>query len=709
MRRPSTLQETFAIANKLDQRQPSHTTAFPVVNREPNCPSPQQNEEVAQEVELVDNDVLVDKDCILNSSRVADVKNAWGNCEESTKKIHTSLLNLEVESPTLIAEILHTGNTGLPCRTVDSASSFKMLRNCMADPDDYSIDVSNVVRRRYDPSYYTIYLEETSEYKLHEDEHGKEYVWCVAVSNRWGIFFKFRLFKVHDMYYLDFDEFSVVDAHSSALYFTKSDLLDHLRWLCPESTIYRTTFPCIFSIYLLCFPMRLHSLSLSLVFLLLCLLTFCNAAFEIAGSAQCADCELNNFKTAHAFSGLHVTIDCKVEKEIKRVGKGELDADGKFKISLPKEIIVDVKNKHCFAQLHSAATPCPGVGATQIVFKSQIDGKVTFTPKEALTFSTALCTSKFLWPFFEYPPLPKTYSWKKHWPQITIPPLKKHHWKKVWPKITIPHPIVKTLPPPVPIYKPKPKIPVVKPLPPSVPVYKPKPKLPVVKPHPPSVPIYKPKPKIPVVKPLPPSVPVYKPKPKLPVVKPHPPSVPVYKPKIPVVKPLPPSVPVYKPKPKLPVVKPHPPSVPVYKPKPKPKIPVVKPLPPSVPIYKPKPKLPVVKPHPPSVPIYKPKPKIPVVKPLPPSVPIYNPKPPVKHLPPHVPIYKPPTKPIPHPFHKPPVVKPSVPIYKPLPPLFPLPPFYKKPCPPFSKFPPKSYGHPKFGYFPKFPPFKPIP
>ncbi|XP_042011623.1 proline-rich protein 4-like isoform X5 [Salvia splendens] len=379
--------------------------------------------------------------------------------------------------------------------------------------------------------------------------------------------------------------------------------------------------------------MRLHSLSLSLVFLLLCLLTFCNAAFEIAGSAQCADCELNNFKTAHAFSGLHVTIDCKVEKEIKRVGKGELDADGKFKISLPKEIIVDVKNKHCFAQLHSAATPCPGVGATQIVFKSQIDGKVTFTPKEALTFSTALCTSKFLWPFFEYPPLPKTYSWKKHWPQITIPPLKKHHWKKVWPKITIPHPIVKTLPPPVPIYKPKPKIPVVKPLPPSVPVYKPKPKLPVVKPHPPSVPIYKPKPKIPVVKPLPPSVPVYKPKPKLPVVKPHPPSVP----------------------------------------------------------------------------IYKPKPKIPVVKPLPPSVPIYNPKPPVKHLPPHVPIYKPPTKPIPHPFHKPPVVKPSVPIYKPLPPLFPLPPFYKKPCPPFSKFPPKSYGHPKFGYFPKFPPFKPIP
>ena len=151
------------------------------------------------------------------------------------------------------------------------------------------------------------------------------------------------------------------------------------------------------------------------------------------------------------YSGLHVTIDCKVEKEIKRVGEGELDADGKFKISLPKEVIADVKNKNCYAQLHSAAAaPCPahgGVEATQIVFKSEINGKVTFTPKEALTFSTALCTSKFLWPFFEYPPLPKTYSWKKHWPQITIPPLKKHHWKKVWPKITIPHPIVKTLPP----------------------------------------------------------------------------------------------------------------------------------------------------------------------------------------------------------------------------------------------------------------------
>ncbi|KAL1541137.1 proline-rich protein 4-like [Salvia divinorum] len=340
--------------------------------------------------------------------------------------------------------------------------------------------------------------------------------------------------------------------------------------------------------------LQLHSLSLGLVFLLLCFLSFCNAAFEIAGAAHCADCKLNNFKTAHAFSGLHVTIDCKVEKEIKRVGKGELDADGKFKISLPKETIADVKSKNCYAQLHSAA-PCPahgGVEATAIVFKSQIDGKVTFSPKKALTFSTALCTSKLLWPFFQYPPLPKTDPWKKHWPQITIPPLKKHHWKKVWPKITFPHPIVKTLPPPVPIYKPKPK------------------------------------PKLPVVKPLPPSVPIYKPKPKIPVVKP---------------------------------------PVPVYKPKPKPKIPVVKP----------------------PVPVYKPKPKIPVVKPLPP----------------HVPIYKPPTKPIPHPFHKPPLVKPLPPPF----PLFPHPPFYKKPCPPFAKFPPKSYDHPKFGYFPKLPPLNPNP
>ncbi|KAG6405190.1 hypothetical protein SASPL_132776 [Salvia splendens] len=141
------------------------------------------------EVESVENDVLVGIDYMLNSSRVPDVKNAWGDCAATRQKIHTSSisLNLEFESPKLlsnqpelIANILHTWNDdmGLSYRTVDSASSLKMLRNRMADPDDDYIDVSNVVRQRYDPSYYTIYLEEISEYNLHEDEHGKDYAQC---------------------------------------------------------------------------------------------------------------------------------------------------------------------------------------------------------------------------------------------------------------------------------------------------------------------------------------------------------------------------------------------------------------------------------------------------------------------------------------------------------------------------------------------------
>ncbi|KAL0454122.1 UNVERIFIED_CONTAM: Proline-rich protein 4 [Sesamum latifolium] len=361
-----------------------------------------------------------------------------------------------------------------------------------------------------------------------------------------------------------------------------------------------------------------------LLSLLLLAVSFCSGddkTFEVVGTGECADCKENNFKTSHAVSGLHVTIDCKLPTgEIKRVGDGDLDEEGKFKVSLPHEIIEDEqKLKHeCYAQLHSAAAvPCPahkGLDASKIVFK----GKTTFGPAKNLQFSTALCTSKFLWPYFKYPPLPKTHPWKKKFPKINFPPLKNfgHPW--------LHHPFP-------PLYKPKP-------LPPPIPIYKP----PVVKPLPPPVPIYKP----PVIKPLPPPVPIYKPKPKPPVV----------------VKPLPPPVPIYKPKPKPPIVKPLPPPVPIYKPKPKP--PVVKPLPPPVPIYKPKPKPPVVKPLPPPIPIYKPKPKPPVViKPLPPPVPIYKPPVVTKPLPPPIPLY-----PIPPFFHK-----------KPCPPLPKLPPFPKIP------------------------------
>ncbi|XP_022853459.1 proline-rich protein 4-like isoform X3 [Olea europaea var. sylvestris] len=414
--------------------------------------------------------------------------------------------------------------------------------------------------------------------------------------------------------------------------------------------------------------------------------SFCRGdekTIEVVGVGECADCKENNIKTSQAVSGLSVTIDCKLQNgEIKRVGVGELDKEGKFKVSLPEEIVQEGKLKEeCYAQLHSAsAAPCPahnGLEDSKVVLKSITNGKHTFSPNRNLKFSTALCTSAFLWPFFKYPPSPKIHPWKKHFPKVYFPPLK--NFGHPWPLPPFPPVYTKPLPPPVPIYMPKPH-------PHPVPIYKPKP-------HPHPVPIYKPKPH-------PHPVPIYKPKPL-----PHP--VPIYKPK-PPVKPLPPPIPIYKPKPKPPiykppVVKPLPPPVPIYKPKPKPPVykpPMVKPLPPPVPIYKPKP----------TVPIYKPKPagyKPPMVKPLPPPVTIYKPKPKppiykppvVKPLPPPVPLYKP--KP---PIYIPPIVKPlppPIPIYKP------LPPFYKKPCPPLLKHPP--FHHPKFGYFPPLPPFIPQP
>ncbi|KAI3447985.1 hypothetical protein Pfo_004650 [Paulownia fortunei] len=349
--------------------------------------------------------------------------------------------------------------------------------------------------------------------------------------------------------------------------------------------------------------MGVHSLGRAFFLLsLLFVVSFCNAdekTFEVVGIGECADCKENNFKTSQAFEGLHVTIDCKLKTgEIKRVGAGELDKEGKFKVSLPQEIVQDGQKlkEECYAQLHSAAAiPCPahsGLEASKIVFKSQINGKHTFGPTKNLHFSTPLCTSKFLWPYFKYPPLPTTHPWKKKLPKVYFPPLK--NFGHPWP-----------LPP---LYKPKP-------LPPPIPIYKP----PIVKPLPPPLPIYKP----PVVKPLPPPVPIYKPKPKPkpPVVKPLPPPVPIYKPKPPVLKPpkkpLPPPVPVYKPKPEPPVVKPLPPPVPIYKP------PVLtKPLPPPIPLYpippfkkKPCPPFPKIPPK------YFHHPKFGYFPPLPPSIP----------------------------------------------------------------------------------------
>ncbi|OIT25297.1 PREDICTED: proline-rich protein 4-like [Nicotiana attenuata] len=286
------------------------------------------------------------------------------------------------------------------------------------------------------------------------------------------------------------------------------------------------------------------------VSLLLFAVTFCYAddkTIQVVGIGECADCKESNIKTTHAFSGLRVTIDCKVENgEIKTRGEGKLDKDGKLVVSLPQEMVKDGKLKEdCYAQLHSAyAAPCPahnGIDRSKIVvIKSENDEKHTLKAAGNLKFSTALCTSAFLWPHYKYPPLPKLppfpkiHSWKKkHYPKMYLPLPPIH--KKPFPPI-----YKKPLPPPILIYKPKPKPtpPVFKP--PTVPIYKPKPK-----PLPPPKPIYKP------VKPLPPPVPIYKPIPPF-YKKPRPPLFPKVHihPKIPpkyfhhpLFPPLPPSIP----------------------------------------------------------------------------------------------------------------------------------------------------------------------
>jgi hypothetical protein len=240
-----------------------------------------------------------------------------------------------------------------------------------------------------------------------------------------------------------------------------------------------------------------------------------------------------------------VTIDCKPENgEFKTRGVGELDEEGKFKVSLPNDVVKDGKLKEeCYAQLHSAsAAPCPahnGLESSKIVFKSKTDEKHTFGLAGKLKFSPVTCTSAFLWP---HPPITKPLplpTWK-------LPPSKNFHHPYLFPPKVfppLPQKIFPPLPPKVfpPIHK--------KPLLPQVPIYKPKPKPPIFKPPP--VPIYKPKPKPPIFKPLPPPIPIYKP---------LPPPVPIYKPLPPI-----PKIPPFHKKPcPLPKLPPYPKIPPKY-------------------------------------------------------------------------------------------------------------------------------------------------
>ncbi|KAF7810805.1 proline-rich protein 4-like [Senna tora] len=459
---------------------------------------------------------------------------------------------------------------------------------------------------------------------------------------------------------------------------------------------------------------------------------------EVVGIAECADCSQNDIKTIHAFSGLGVTIECKTENgHFKTRGGGELDDKGNFKITVPHEIVKNGELKEeCYAQLHSASSaPCAAHDGLEnskiVVFNSKTSDqdhhKLTLKPFGTIKFSSVTCTSAFLWPFFNYPPLPKLPPLTKfHHPLIPkLPPLHfGHHFPFPHHKIFPPFP-PKILPPPTPTYE-KPPCPPTVPVytPPPTPIYEKPPPVPVY--TPPPTPIYEKPPPVPVY--TPPPVPIYKKPPPTPIYQ-KPPPVPIYKKPPPVPVYTPPPVPIYKKPPPLPL----PPPVPEYKPPCPPPAPK-KPCPPPVPIVK-KPCPPIPKVLPPIPKVLPPIPKVlppipkvlppipkvlppipkvlpPIPKVFPPYIPIHKP-PFFKHHPifkiPHIPIYKKPLPPFPKlpPFKKPLHPLPKFPPFKkPLHPLPKFPPFKKpwSPLPPLPKFPPKHFSHPKFGEWPPLPP-----
>ncbi|MCD7466359.1 hypothetical protein HAX54_002983 [Datura stramonium] len=216
------------------------------------------------------------------------------------------------------------------------------------------------------------------------------------------------------------------------------------------------------------------------VSLLLFAVSFCYAVDEtiqVVGFGECADCKESNIKNVHAFSGLRVTIDCKVGNgEIKTRGVGQLDKVGRFEVSLPKEMMKDGKLKEdCYAQLHSAsAAPCPthnDIEASKIVVtKSENNEKHIVKPAGNLKFSTALCTSAFLWPHFKYPPFPTLPPFPIYKNPL-LPPIPPIYKKPPLPPI----PTYQMPPlPPIPTYQmpPLPPIPTYgKPLLPPIPTY----------------------------------------------------------------------------------------------------------------------------------------------------------------------------------------------------------------------------------------------
>uniref|UniRef100_A0A2N9FKI4 Proline-rich protein n=1 Tax=Fagus sylvatica TaxID=28930 RepID=A0A2N9FKI4_FAGSY len=156
---------------------------------------------------------------------------------------------------------------------------------------------------------------------------------------------------------------------------------------------------------------------------------------EVVGFGECADCEQSNIKTKHAFSGLRVTIDCKPENgHFKTRGVGELDEEGKFKVSVHHKIVKDGQlNEECYAQLHSAsAAPCPTHNGLE---SSKLSCGLTYKYPPPPKLSPL--------PKFPHPNL-KNFGHPFHFPPKVFPPLP--------PKFTI-YNSKSHFPPPIPIYK----------------------------------------------------------------------------------------------------------------------------------------------------------------------------------------------------------------------------------------------------------------
>ncbi|XP_062082249.1 proline-rich protein 4-like [Humulus lupulus] len=272
-------------------------------------------------------------------------------------------------------------------------------------------------------------------------------------------------------------------------------------------------FPCCRGGALLCFW-----LALALV------VSFCygddDKTVEVVGNGECADCAQHSFDTKLAYSGLRVTIDCKTPgRQFKTRGSGELDEEGKFKVSLPNEILnkEGKLNEECYAQLHSSSDgPCPahdGLESSKILSQTikattndnnNDHDKHTFgLAKGKLKFSPITCASAFFWHHFH----------KKHPlcpPKTSDKPPQKPPLPTPAPKKELPSPVPKKKPDP-----PKEKGPKKEPCPPKA-----------NKPPKKEVPKKEPCPPKPEIKPLPaPTVPVY-----------NKPPVPVYKPKHPFFK-----------------------------------------------------------------------------------------------------------------------------------------------------------------------------